>query len=191
MTTVEVAGDVAALTSLPRQLNYAAAVSLTRAAKGGQSASIRAIKGTFTTRSSWYEPSNRFGVRVKSATKDGLEAEVSTRAHWLALHETGGVKRPRGKYLAIPTAAARRSGNKAIPRSRRPRALRRTFVAETRSGPVIFERRGGGVQALYNLEPRARISKRSVIIEPVAKVVDRRFGAIFDRTLDDALETAK
>lgn len=192
MSRVEVTGDIAALKSLPRQLNYAAAVATTRAAKEGQAASISAIRGTFTTRSSWYQPSNQFGVKVKPATKDNLEAEVSTRAHWLALHETGGVKRPRGKYLAIPTANARRSNNLAIPRPRRPRNLRRPFVVKTRSGPVLFERQAGGnIQAMYHLEPRARIRKRSVIIEPVTKVVDRRFGAIFGRALDEALETAR
>ncbi|HEU4595730.1 MAG TPA: hypothetical protein VFS10_11370, partial [Pyrinomonadaceae bacterium] len=132
-----------------------------------------------------------FGVRVKAATKDSLESEVSTRAHWLALHETGGVKRPRGKYLAIPTAPARRANNQSVSRSRRRRGARRTFVAETRSGPAVFERTGGGIQALYFLEPRARIRKRSVVVEPVKKVVDRRFGAIFDRTLDEAMEAAK
>lgn len=191
MATVEVTGDVAALTSLPRQLNYAAAVTLTRVAKEGQAASLRAIRGAFTTRNDWYLPSNRFGVKVRPATKDDLETEVGTRAHWLALHETGGVRKPRGRYLAIPTAETRRANNQSVPRSRRPRKSRRTFVAETRSGPVLFERRGRSVQALYNLEPRARIRKRPVVVEPVTKVVDRRFGAIFDRALDEALETAK
>lgn len=191
MPGVEIIGDVVALTSLPRQINYAAAVSLTRSAQEGQSASLRAIRETFTTRNGWYQPANRFGVKVKPATKDALESEVSTRAHWLALHETGGVKRPRGKYLAIPTAAARRSNHHSVSRSRRPRALRRTFVAETRSGPVLFERKGGGIQALYNLKPRARIRRQSVIIEPVTKAVERRFGGIFDRALDSAMETAK
>ncbi len=191
MAQIEISGDIAALTSLPRQLNYAAAVTLTRVAKEGQSASIRAIKGTFTTRGDWYQPASIFGVRVRPATKDSLEAEVGTRAHWLALHETGGVKRPRGQYLAIPTAAARRANNQSVSRSRRPRNARRTFVAETRSGPVVFERTGGGIQALYFLEPRAVIRKRSVVIEPVTQVVDNRFGAIFARALDEALETAK
>jgi hypothetical protein len=190
MATIEVSGDVAALTSLPRQINYAAAVSLTRTAKEGQSASLRAIRATFTTRNDWYLPSNRFGVKVKPATKDNLESEVSTLAYWLALHETGGIKKPRGKYLAIPTAAARRSNNQAVSRSRRPRNLRRTFVADTRTGPVLFERQSRGrAQALYNLEPRARIRKQSVVIEPVLKVVSRRFEINFDHALDEALET--
>lgn len=189
---VEVTGDIAALTSLPRQLNYAAAVATTRMAKEGQSASIRAITATFTTRSDWYKPANRFGVRVRPATTDNLESEVSTRAHWLALHETGGVKRPRGRYLAIPTAAARRSNNQSAARSRRTRALRRPFVIETRSGPVLFERQSQGtIRAMYHLEPKARIRKRSVMIEPVTKVVERRFGVLFGRALDEALETAK
>lgn len=191
MKTV-VEGDVAAVKDLPKQLTYAVAVSLTRTAKEGQAASIRAIQGTFTTRNRWYLPSNRFGVRIKPATTDDLQSEVRTAAHWLRLHETGGTKRPRGRYIAIPTRNARRSESQTIPRSRRPRALRNSFVAETRSGPVLFERRSrGGIQALYNLETSARISKQSVVVEPVTKVFTRRFGAIFARSLDEALETAR
>lgn len=187
---IRVTGDIDKLLDLDRQIRFAAATALTAAAKEAQSASIKAVENTFTTRSQWYRPGNKFGVRVTPASKDSLTASVHTDAHWLELHETGGVKTPRGRHIAVPTRNVRRSPRQVIPRSQRPHNLRRAFVVQTASGPALFERRSRRVVALYHLEPRARITRRSTVVEPTEKVVERRMQPIFDRALERALETA-
>jgi hypothetical protein len=194
-TSIKVEG-VEALLSLDKQVRFAAARSLTEAAKQSQESSIRAIQQTFTTRSQWFQPSNRYGLRVRAARKDNLEATVGTAADWLALHETAGTKVPRGEFIAIPTSNVRRSKRQIIRRAHRPRNLRRSFLLKTKSGlTVLFQRKGRGrksdIVAMYVMQPRARIRKESTVTEVAKKVVARRFGSIFDTALREALATAK
>jgi hypothetical protein len=190
--SVKVEGGLEQVLSVGKQIEFAAARALTEAAKQGQAASIRAVEGTFTTRSKWYQPGNRFGVRVTAARKGSLEASVHTAADWLALHETGGVKTPRGRNIAVPTGNVRRTKRQLISKSQRPRNLRRAFILPTAAGPVLFQRKNKRtIVALYQLEPRARIRRESTVVGPVTKVVERRFGSIFEKALRHALETAK
>lgn len=193
---INVSGELDSLLTLDRQLTFAAAQALTRTAKEAQKSAIATIQHTFTTRSQWYMPGNRFGVRITSARKDNLVASVHTDADWLALHEEGGVKeRAGGGDLAVPIVGGARSNPRAkIRADLKPRALgNRAFVINTANGPVLFYRKGARqkLTALYNLEPRARIRKASVIFEPTEKVVELFFGDIFERALQQALETAK
>lgn len=194
---VRVEGKVDEVLSLDKQLRFAAARALTETSKQAQDSSIRAIQATFTTRGKWYQPSNRFGVRVTPARKDNLEAAVRTAADWLALHETGGTKRAAGKDLAIAivgTGTARPRFTSKLRRELKPRALGgKAFVIRTKSGPVLFFRRGKRqrLTPLYNLEQSARVRKQSVIIDPTVKVFERRFGSIFEKSLQDALRTAR
>jgi hypothetical protein len=183
------------LLSLDRQLNFAAARALTETAKQAQDSSLRAIQATFTTRNRWFLPSNRFGLRVRAARKDNLEATLGTAADWLALHETAGTKVPRGQFIAIPTSNVRRNKRQIIPRAQRPRNLKRSFLIKTKSGlTVLFQRKGRGrksdIVAMYVMEPRARIKKESTVTVVAEKVVARRFGPTFDKALREALATA-
>ena len=81
----------------------------------------------------------------------------------LLLHDGGGTKRPRGKAIAVPSAAlqARRSG-KGVPKGQRPRNLPATgpsgaFV----KGDVLYQRVGTGksrgLKLMYVLKPSAPI----------------------------------
>src|SRR5919112_3049817 len=103
MARVEASGDIAAALSLDRQLVYAAARAATKTAQDSQAASIDAIRRTFTTRGTWYQPSSRFGVRITPATVGRLESSVRTAADWLIPHETGEDKVAQGGgLLAVP-----------------------------------------------------------------------------------------
>jgi hypothetical protein len=196
MARVEASGDIAAALSLDRQLTYAAARALTKTAQDSQAASIAAIKQTFTTRGTWYLPSSRFGVRITPATRERLEAAVKTAADWLIQHETGEDKvAPGGGLLAIPLVGPGRPrptrGSK-VRAELKPRALGgRGVVIETRRGPVLFARQDHRLVAFYGLERRARIRKRSTVIEPTLRTVERSFGANLAESLVEALRTAK
>jgi hypothetical protein len=196
MASVEVSGDVAGLLSLDRQITYAAARALTGTAKDSQAAAVEAIRGAFTTRGAWYLPGNRFGVRVTPATKERLEAAVRTAADWLIPHETGEDKVARGGgLLAVPLVGRGRPRPSHASKVRgdlKPRALGgRGVVLETRRGPVLFHRRDRRLVAFYGLERRARIRKRSTIIEPTVRTFGRKFGDNLAETLAKALRTAK
>lgn len=196
MASVDVSGDVRGILTLDRQLVYAAALALTRTAKDSQQASIEAITQTFTTRGTWYLPSGRFGIRINPATKDRLESAVKTLADWLIPHETGEDKVPRsGRALAVPLVGPGRprpSWASKVRRDLKPAVLgSKSVVLPTRGGPVLFYPRGNRLVAFYGLERRARIRKRSTVIEPTVRTVDRRFAENLVEALAGALRTAQ
>lgn len=181
--------------SIFRNIRYGTAVGLTQTAKQAQAAVIESLKSTFTLRTRWYEPGNRFGIKIQPATRDRLQAAVQTRADWLEIHETGGTRRPKRKALAIPTDNVRRNKRQLIPRSQRPRNLARSFVIETQSGPVLFVRTGKGkrskIRALYSLEPQAKIKRQSTFYEPISEVVKKNLQANITREVLKALLNLK
>lgn len=189
---IEVSKDIRKLFNLDKQISFATAQALTAVAKEAQTDVIATIEKTFTTRGKWYLPSNKFGIKIKAATKADLTAEVKTAADWLALHETGGVKTPQGKNLAVPTTNVRRTKRQIITKGQRPKNLKRAFIINTRSGPVLFQRKNKTtIVALYDLEPRVKIKKESTVIAPTVETVQKRFDAIFAERLANAVRTAK
>lgn len=78
---------------------------------------------------------------------------------YLAVHEKGAtVSAKRAKYLAIPLPAA--LTKTGVPKKRRPREWKNTFVQRSRRGNlIIFQKRGGTLIPLYVL-------KKSVSIPP-------------------------
>lgn len=185
--------------NVARQFTFALASTLTALAKEAQGEVIRSIERTFTVRNTWDKPSNAMGIKVLPATKADLSAAVVTRADWLTGHEEGEDKVPAraGGNLAIPTGNVRRNKRDIIRRGQRPNALRgkRSFVLKTRSGPVLYQRQGRGknsrLVALYRLRPRARLKRRSTVVEPTVRVFEKRFDALFYLNLKKALATAK
>jgi len=91
-----------------KQFTFAGAVALTKTAKEGQAAIISNLPNEFTIRGNWFQPSNKFGIRIQPAKKDKLVAVVGTNADWLEKFETGADKTPKNQYLAIPTDNVRR-----------------------------------------------------------------------------------
>ena len=101
----------------------------------------------------------RNALRVERADKRTLSGAVTTegtragnRAH-LALHETGGVKRPAKSRIAVPSQAVKaRRGARGIPRNLRPANVAKSF----RRGDVIYQvtgRKGNRkLRLLYTLK---------------------------------------
>lgn len=194
---VDISGDLNKVLSIGRQVNFAASRALNETARQAQESAISAVEHTFQTRGRWFLPGNRFGVRVKQARKDSLEASVGTAADWLVPHELGGVKRARsGKDLAIAivgAGGARPRFSSKVRANLKPRALgAKAFVIQTRNGPVLFYRRGKKqrLTPLFAIERQASIRKQSVIVEPTVKVFGRRFEGNFREALERAIATA-
>jgi hypothetical protein len=196
MANIETSGDLRGVLTLDSQLLYAAAVALTKTAKQSQSEVIKAIRSTFTTRGNWYLPGSKFGVRITPATKARLESTLKTAADWLIPHETGEDKTARGGgLLAVPIVGPGRPRPTRASKVRadlKPSALgRRGVVLETRNGPVLFYRQDRRLVAFYGLERRARIRKRSTVVEPTVRTVAKQFGPNFAEAVAEALRTAK
>jgi len=171
-------------------------LGLTNTAKEGQAAVVSALKGTFTLRGNWWQQSNRFGIRIKPAKKNDLQAEVRTNADWLEAHETGKDKSAKGGNVAVPTDQVRRNKRLIIPRGQRPKGLgAKAFVLQTKHGPVLAQRisRGPrkGLVVLYGLERTVKIKKQSTFYEPIQKVVKRRLTENVRKGIAHAFATAR
>jgi hypothetical protein len=179
-----------------KNIQFGTAVGLTKTAKEAQSAVLAALQSTFTLRGTWFQANNRFGIKIKPATKDDLSAEVRTMADWLKIHEDGGIKHAQSGRLAVPTENVRRNKRYIIPRNQRPKGLAgKAFVLMTKKGPVLAQRisRGKrkGMIVLYGLEGSARIKKQPTFHDPIQKVVDHRLTKNIEAGIQNALDTMR
>jgi hypothetical protein len=154
------------------------------------------ITVAFTLRGTWFQPNNKFGIKIKPATKDDLSAEVRTMADWLKIHEDGGIKHAASGRLAVPTDNVRRNKRFIIPRNQRPKGLAgKAFVLMTKKGPVLAQRisRGKrkGLIVLYGLESSARIKKQPTFHDPIQKVVDHSLTKNIEAGIQNALDTMR
>jgi hypothetical protein len=183
--------------NLAKQVPFALAKTLTKTAQAGQSEVINTLGEKFQLRTNWYKPSNQIGIRITSAKKNNLVAEVKTNAGFLKLHEAGQTKFPFGKYLAIPTQNVRRTKRDLIPKNQRPGNLQNSFVVASKQGgtKILFVRKGKGKRAkavpMYILELKAKIKQVSVFYGPVERAVRANLQKNFDEAFGQAVRTAK
>jgi len=179
-----------------KQVRFAVAKSLTVTAQDAQAAVLSDLPKKYTLRGKWYQPRNYMGIKITMANyKRELTSAVHTRADWMVLHETGGIKRPDGRHLAIPTSAVRRTSTGKIRTDQRPRNLfdkkAGAFISDTRGGPAIFLKVRGVARAMYWLEPRGRIRKSFGFHDTTEKIVRRRWVANFRMALRDAIRSSR
>ncbi len=145
-------------------------------------------------------------IRVRKASKRHLTGEVYDHLGrgQLQRHAKGGIKRPRGRHIAIPgrDIEGKRSGSTGkIPKRLTPRTVlnkagrRRAFITTFKSGQRAIVRRKGKkqlpLQILYLLERQTRIRKSFRFHEDATKVARRVFQRHFNRRLRQALRTAR
>jgi hypothetical protein len=181
---------------IEKNLRFGVAKGLTKTAQDGQEAVVDALKGTFTLRGNWWQKSNKFGIKIRPATRDKLQSEVYTLADWLEKHETGGVKMPKGTHVSIPQWKIRpRGSTKKIMTQQRVKALLasgKAFVFESEKGPVVArEGRVGRLEILYGLERSVKIRKQSTFYEPINKVVRQRLNRNIKDGIAFALRTMR
>jgi hypothetical protein len=182
---------------IAKNIDFGTAVGLTQTAKDGQGAVVSALKSTFTLRGTWFEQQNKFGIKVKPATKADLRAEIRTQADWLEIHEEGGDKTGLRGRIAVPTDNVRRNKRLIIPKAMRPAALRgkRTFIIKTKHGDVIFQRTGKGkrskIKALYDLESKVHIKKQSTFYDPLQVIVQKTLSRNIEAGIAKAIATMR
>jgi hypothetical protein len=202
---VEVTGDIDRLLKLDKDITFAIASALTKVAKEAQAQVFVALQSEFHIRGKWYEQSNKFGIKVKPATKSDLEAAVYTAADWLVEAEgaNDGIKRPHGSHLAVPDVQNTRKGigNKVGKREKARYLLENTqktraFKVKSKSGyTLILQRKGKGKNSYtvtkYIFRDEVKVPHQSAVVEPTIKTVLERFPAIFNIQLKTAIETSR
>lgn len=135
-------------------------------------------------------------IKVKNSTKRNLEAVVFDRLEkdFLQRQAVGGIKKPRGNTVSVPTDEIRLSGRGA-PKGRRPRALlaggKRAFRQKAKSGQdVIMQRTTKDrypLRVLYLQEPNVKIDQRFDFYKD-AKFTAQKF---FDKSFKKEFAAAK
>lgn len=177
-----------------QQVRFAAAKALTQTAIEVQRDVRAEMPGRFTLRRQWIVQ----GIRVERATKASLQSAVFSRDAFMGLHEFGGQKDPRKRFIAIPTRAVKRTKTDVIARRDRPGALGDRAEVIERDGNKWLAlkkgrrgRSGNELRLLYLLVPKAKIDERLGLREIGTRVVRARFMPLFLQALEDAVKTAR
>ena len=195
------------LTNVQRkQLPFATAVALQSTAYDVKRKQIgRTFPGAFETRNQNFakgvlivEPGKR--SPRKNVNKRNLHAAVyaiDRVADYLEKHARGGIKRPTGQWISIPTRHIKRTAKGKVGKAKRPRNIvNKPNVFFRHQGPtpdIVRRPRGKGksLEVLYQLVPLARIPKRLRFYEDAAKVVQRRMVPNFKKSFERAVRTAR
>jgi len=197
--TVDAQPVIQMLDNLARkQLPYAFSKSINSVAYGSQKEVVQDVPKKFTVRTSWSVPGNKHGFNVKKSTKQMLEAAIYTRAPWMKLHETGGIKTPKGQHLAIPTSNVRPKGSKLVlKKSRRPKYLLKhgAFLAGQGKRYGIYMRVSSvlryPIMRMFSLVPSGVIKEQLDMMKTVQSTVNKTWAETFNKNWEEALRTAK
>jgi hypothetical protein len=151
---IEITGDLAGVITLPKQLQFAIAKSLTDVAVRSQKLIPGELNQDFIVRGDWWRKDRKHGIKIKAATKSSFESQVYTSADWLLEAEGyhGGVKEPDGDgtNLAIPETEHTRHGiRNVVQRGEKARKLlanaKRTkaFKVTAKNGKTLIMQRVG------------------------------------------------
>lgn len=213
--TYDFSDAVKMLDTIGRQAPFAAATALTKTAQDVQEAVRKEMPRNFTIRRPWVVQ----GIRVKAATKTRLVAEVYSRDPFMALQETGGIKRSIGRrvfewgeYLAVPLDA-RRSKSDVVNKKDWPQSLVNPFVLRARDGREYLavkaittgrantvrsvktlrgkQRRVTGNKLMYRLIRQTTLRPRLHLADIAARVIPERWPINFAAAIDHALATAR
>jgi len=188
------------INNVPNQLNHGIAIGLNKTAEHIRESELKAVNSIFTIRGNWWKPKTVFGFNVKYAKKNDQSAEIFTRADWLNLHVTGGIKTPKGNNLALPTNVVKRNKKDIITRSNRPKNIKGSFKINvtTKTGKhltAIAKKVGRGknkkLVIMYWLERNAKIKKEYDFYEIGKKVFDRNVKIYINEGIEQSFRTAR
>ena len=147
-----------------KQLPFATAGALTSTAFDVRKQVVeKTFPRAFTTRNTRFATNI---LEVKPAKKRELTATLFDKKgrDYLELHARGGIKRPTGQWISIPTRHIKRTAKGKVGKAKRPRNIvNKPNVFFRHQGPtpdIVRRPRGKGKQleVLYQLVPLARIA---------------------------------
>ena len=183
-----------------KQIPFAISLAGRLVAEDAADAVVDDLPRRFTIRNRFVER----GVRWQKGTK----ADPTAYVFWeprqrkrrafvdqMVMQETGGIRRPLKRALALPRGIRRTKGG-VISKRKRPAAVlqqKNTFIRPAAGGAVILRRRGKSRAPLllYFLSRRsARIEERWRFVDTASdearRVASKRFGQAFGKALRSA-----
>lgn len=201
MTSIQLKGFSEALRfvkNAQKQVAYAASKAINRTAIEVQNHEVsKELPKKLKLRSAWFKPRTRYGVNIKFSNKTRLFAKIGSQAPWLTLVEHGGIKRPPGKFIPVPTSNIDTSRRRR--RSEKPRNLgggaRTAFVITLKSGKQGLAVRLGPnrypIKVMYLFHGSTDVKDILDFFESGKNVVQGRYISIFGEELAKAIATVK
>lgn len=193
-----------------RQITYGIAVGFTRTAKQAQAAVAPEVSKDFTYRNNWLPASNKFGIRVQTATPQRLSASIYTAAGWLAKQKIGGTAEANQNrrvfpykyngqdYVAVPSSELRPKGStKVLAKRYWPSNLKNAFVIKAKDGTLLLAvrfrigRDYNDISIMYILVPRVRFKSKDAFTPPIQRVVDAYLQQNVLREITQAVQNIK
>lgn len=181
-----------------RQLPFATAAALTDTARSARGVLREGMPRFFKVRNRGVANAVNYKPADKHSREPTALVHTEPWAEFLTLQVVGGIKRgTHGNRVAVPTRIVRRTASGRVPKTLKPRPLRRRKGLEEgklERGQIVV--RGvrtvpDGLSIFYHLVRGARIKARWPFEEEVAAVVARELGRNFEKRLDQALRTAR
>lgn len=186
------------LEALERQIPFAMAVTLNNAAENTR----RYLADDFWPRH--LEVRNRNAMRAaltlkgNRATKARLRVAITDAGPagprlGLLAHARGGVKKAKGRRLAIPPKGTVRRGARGVPKGQRPAAI----IAKTPKRALrvtkdaIFVGQGGRLRMKYVFKPQTRIKLDLPIYPEFKRIMRTEIKREFPKALAFAMSTAR
>jgi hypothetical protein len=173
------------------QMPFALALALTEAAEITKQALVDEWPQHITQRNPGFI---KRALQVKPATKHDLRVEIYDslgRAH-LELHADGGTKQAKGKF-AIPVENNVQRGARGVSRSKWPRSLANSFVADLHGKGaalwVRYGRKGRRLRLMYALRAVVPVRKDVPFRETFAATMMRELRQSFPAAMKRAMST--
>ena len=163
------------MTLCEKDVLFTAAKTLTQTAQKAQEQIKQHLHSTFVLRKPNFEKS----IKVRSATKQTLQASVYTMAGFATLQQTGGRRVAKTGQLAIPQYDDLRD-IKAVRKTNQPDS----FLMKLKSGGMVIARRvNKNIEILYHIKNVAFVPKRLEMIEIGEDVAKTEFPRLFSQNL--------
>lgn len=169
-----------------KQLPFACSLALNRASEKARDKFLQELPGRLTLRTSWWKPKNKFGFNIKNSNKHNLVTSIYTRAPWMTLQETGGIRTPQKKTLAVPHSNVKRTKRDLISKANKPAGIKNKFIKEVNGKPFLFKRLKKSIRLMYNLIPSARIKPVLQFKDTISREVNRVFPDEFNKAFNEA-----
>ena len=186
--------------SFQKQLRYAASRGLNDVAYQVRNQVRSEMPSRFTIRKPWVV--SQLDVLQRSS-KDDLSAIIGPKptVPFLNRQELGGVKLPRGNWVAVPTKMVRRTKTQLISKADRPAQLGDKAYVEQYKGNYWLALKGGkgarqrganrNLRFLYLLTRRANVRPRLGLGEIGLPIARRSLAEAIAMRLEQAMSTAR
>jgi len=190
-----------------KQVAFGTSLGLNKFGKALQIDERKRVGRVLIIRNAWVQR----GITFKPSNKKQEPypfVEIGYRDDFMTLQETGGIKKPRGRSIAVPVespsagAGVRRTPQSRITKKKRPRILlsdpkgkRSAFIATFKSGKRVIARRKTRKRlpliVLYFLPTQTRVQPKLNFVPETERRAARDLSIFVAAGIGQALRTAR